>query len=114
MKKAATLGVAVLALTAVAAAGARTARVVSTTHNAKLGKTILVTTRGLTLYSLSVERQGRFICKTPACLAFWMPLRFHKGTKPTWSPGLGTVMHLADTDTVTSHTAAAATLPLDP
>ena len=61
MKKAATLCVAVLALTAVAAAGARTARVVSTTHNAKLGKTILVTTRGLTLYSLSVERHGRFI-----------------------------------------------------
>jgi len=113
MKKAATLGVAVLALTAVAAAGARTARVVSTTHNAKLGKTILVTTRGLTLYSLSVERHGRFICKTGACLAFWTPLRVHKGTKPAGAPGLGTVRRPDHTTQVTYHGAPLYTFYLD-
>ena len=35
---------------------------VKTAHNATLGRTILVTRNGLTLYSLSAERHGRFIC----------------------------------------------------
>jgi hypothetical protein len=42
MKTVVKLGVALLALVAVAAAGARTVRLVSTAHNAKLGRTILV------------------------------------------------------------------------
>ena len=91
MKAAATLGLGVLALTAVMAAGAATVRVVTTTHNAKLGKTILVTKRGLSLYSLSVERHGRFVCKNSACLALWIPLRVQKGTKPAGIRGLATI-----------------------
>ena len=68
-----------------------TARVVMTAKNKALGKTILVNRRGLTLYSLSVERHGRFICKNAACLSLWTPLVVRKGTKPTGVSGLGTV-----------------------
>jgi predicted lipoprotein with Yx(FWY)xxD motif len=65
--------------------------VVSTAPNAKLGKTILVTTGGLTLYSLSTERRGRFICKTRACLAFWKPLHVARNMRPGGINGLGTI-----------------------
>jgi predicted lipoprotein with Yx(FWY)xxD motif len=91
MKAAAAVGVSVLALTVVIAAGAATVRVVTTAHNARLGKTIVVTRRGLTLYSLSVERHGRFVCKTRACLAFWRPLRVAKGMKPAGIRGLARI-----------------------
>jgi predicted lipoprotein with Yx(FWY)xxD motif len=92
MKTTVLIGVSVLALaTAALAAGQATSRVVSTAPNAKLGKTILVTTGGLTLYSLSTERHGRFICKTRACLAFWKPLHVAKGMRPGGINGLGTV-----------------------
>lgn len=68
-----------------------TARVVMTAKNKALGKTILVNRRGMTLYSLSVERRGRFICKNSACLSLWTPLVVRKGTKPTGVSNLGTV-----------------------
>jgi predicted lipoprotein with Yx(FWY)xxD motif len=90
MKKAATLGVSLLALVAVTVAAAATVKVVSTARNAQLHKTILVTRTGLTLYSLSVERHGKFIC-TGGCLAFWKPLTVKQGQKPAGIPGLGTV-----------------------
>src|SRR5262249_45297009 len=53
--------------------------VVGTTMNAKLGTTILVNRRGLTLYNLSVERKGRFICTSQVCLSLWHPLTVAKG-----------------------------------
>jgi predicted lipoprotein with Yx(FWY)xxD motif len=90
MKKAATLGVCLLALVAVSVAAAATVKVVSTAHNARLHKTILVTRTGLTLYSLSVERHGKFIC-TGGCLSFWKPLTVKKGQTPAGIRGLGTV-----------------------
>jgi predicted lipoprotein with Yx(FWY)xxD motif len=62
---------------------AKTSAVVKTMHNASLGKTILVTRNGLTLYSLSAERHGRFICTNAACIALWKPLVVAKGVKPT-------------------------------
>jgi predicted lipoprotein with Yx(FWY)xxD motif len=65
--------------------------VVTTAHNTQLGKTVLVTTKGRTLYSLSVERKGKFICTNAACLSFWKPLDVAKGVKPTGIAGLGTV-----------------------
>jgi predicted lipoprotein with Yx(FWY)xxD motif len=68
-----------------------TARVVMTAKNKALGKTILVNRRGMTLYLLSVERRGRFICKNSACLSLWTPLVVRKGTKPTGVTHLGTV-----------------------
>ena len=53
--------------------------------------TILVDRQGRTLYDLSVERRGRFICDTKACLSFWTPLVVAKGTKPAGAVPLGTV-----------------------
>jgi predicted lipoprotein with Yx(FWY)xxD motif len=70
---------------------AKTSAVVKTMHNAALGKTILVNRSGLTLYSLSAERHGRFICTTSACVALWKPLVVAKGVKPTGVSGLTTV-----------------------
>jgi predicted lipoprotein with Yx(FWY)xxD motif len=64
---------------------------VKTARNAMLGKTILVTRNGLTLYSLSAERHGRFICTTGACLAVWKPLVVARGVAPTGVKGLTVV-----------------------
>jgi predicted lipoprotein with Yx(FWY)xxD motif len=67
-----------VARAAQASPGAR-AHVVSTAKNASLGKTVLVNRGGLTLYSLNVERRGRFICTDSTCLTFWTPLVVPKG-----------------------------------
>lgn len=64
---------------------------VKTAHNAMLGKTILVNRSGLTLYSLSAERHGRFICTTAFCLSLWKPLVVAPGVKPTGVSGLTVV-----------------------
>jgi predicted lipoprotein with Yx(FWY)xxD motif len=48
--------------------------VVKTAPSAKLGSTILVDSHGMTLYSLSGERSGKFICSTSACTQVWHPL----------------------------------------
>lgn len=69
----------------------RQARVVMTAKNAALHKTILVNRSGMTLYSLSAERNGRFICKDMTCLSLWKPLVVAKGTKPGGVRGLTTV-----------------------
>jgi predicted lipoprotein with Yx(FWY)xxD motif len=81
----------VAAIYATRSSSARPAKLVSSAHDKTLGKTILVNSRGRSLYSLSVERHGKFICKTSSCLSVWMPLIVHKGTKPAGVAGLGTV-----------------------
>jgi predicted lipoprotein with Yx(FWY)xxD motif len=72
-------------------AGAANKRVVMTAKNATLHKTILVNRRGMSLYALSVERRGRFICTDMACLSIWKPLTVAKGVSPAGVSGLGTV-----------------------
>jgi predicted lipoprotein with Yx(FWY)xxD motif len=67
------------------------APVVRTAKNAMLGKTILVNSKGISLYSLSAERKGRFICTDATCLKFWTPLVDPMGKKPTGVAGLGTI-----------------------
>ena len=47
---------------------------VMTAKNASLGTTVLVNRSGLTLYSLSAERNGRFICTDMTCLNLWHPV----------------------------------------
>jgi len=64
---------------------------VKTADNAMLGRTILVTRSGLTLYSLSAERHGRFICTNGACLSGWKPLVVAGGVTPTGIKGLTVV-----------------------
>jgi predicted lipoprotein with Yx(FWY)xxD motif len=71
-------------------AAARTARVVKEAHNSSLGSTVLTANNGLTLYSLSVEKHGRFIC-TGSCLKDWHPLVVAAGVKPAGPVALGTV-----------------------
>jgi predicted lipoprotein with Yx(FWY)xxD motif len=72
-------------------AAGRSVVVVKTAKNAKLGRTILVGMNGHTLYDLSVERKGRFICTDKTCLSLWHPLVVRKGIKPAGVTGLGTV-----------------------
>jgi len=72
------------------AQAATSKRVVKKAHNATLGKTVLVNLRGLTLYSLSAETNGKFICKR-GCLVDWHPLYVAKGVKPTGAAKLSTV-----------------------
>jgi predicted lipoprotein with Yx(FWY)xxD motif len=73
-----------------AIAGQATKPVAKQADNATLGKTILTNTRGRTLYSLSAETRGRFIC-TGACTSTWRPLVVPAGVKPTGPVKLGTI-----------------------
>lgn len=65
-------------------------RVASKAENSALGRTVLTTTNGRTLYSLSVEKNGKFIC-TASCLSVWHPLMVPAGVRPTGPVKLGTV-----------------------
>ena len=81
----------IAALYAVRASGATHARVVMTAPNNTLGKKILVNRKGMTLYSLSVERKGHFICTMSSCLSVWRPLVVRAGTVPTGAAHLSVV-----------------------
>jgi predicted lipoprotein with Yx(FWY)xxD motif len=84
---------AVLALSAVAVpmALARGSKTVAGEATApSLHKTVLTNTKGLTLYTLSGETNGKFIC-TGACLKTWPPLLVAAGTTPKGPAKLGTI-----------------------
>jgi predicted lipoprotein with Yx(FWY)xxD motif len=74
-----------------AATSAARSRVVMTAKNPTLHATILVNRRGISLYSLSAERNGRFICTDAGCISLWKPLVVGKGITPTGAAHLGTV-----------------------
>jgi predicted lipoprotein with Yx(FWY)xxD motif len=74
-----------------ASASAASSRVVMTAKNATLHTTILVNRRGASLYFLSAERNGRFICTDAACMSLWKPLVVGNGVAPTGAAHLGTV-----------------------
>ena len=88
------LSLLVFALSAAAIAAGALAqgskRVAKEAANATLGKTALTTTTGRTLYSLSVEKNGKFIC-TGSCLSVWHPSTVPAGVKPTGPVKLGTI-----------------------
>jgi predicted lipoprotein with Yx(FWY)xxD motif len=71
---------------AVAVAATRV-HVVTTATNG----TLVVAQNGHTLYSLSAERHGRFICTDKTCLTFWKPLVVKKGSTPTGAARLATI-----------------------
>ena len=80
-----------IALLAPTGAGAvQTKRVAKQAQNASLGKTVLTNLQSRTLYTLSAEKNGKFIC-TGSCLSAWRPLLVPAGTKPTGPVPLGTV-----------------------
>jgi len=70
-------------------------------HNSTLGATILVDPQGMTLYHLSGEQTGHFICSTSACVAVWHPLAVSAGASPSGTTGLGTVKRPDGTEQVT-------------
>ena len=88
----------ILVLAVAALVGALAARSMGDSHKQAVvktrmvaGKTFLVNRRGLTLYHLSVERKGHFICTGAACVALWHPLVVAKGVTPTGVKSLSTV-----------------------
>jgi predicted lipoprotein with Yx(FWY)xxD motif len=65
--------------------------IVKTASNSTLG-TILVNSQGMTLYHLSGEQNGKFICTSSACLGVWHPLIAPSSGTPSGEVGsLGTV-----------------------
>lgn len=52
------------------------------TRNIKKLGTVLVNSRGLTLYMFKPDHQKKVTCKG-ACAKFWPPLKLKKGQKPT-------------------------------
>ena len=48
---------------------------------------MLVDSRGMTLYHLSGEHSGKFICTSSACLGIWHPLTVASGSTPNGSVG---------------------------
>lgn len=64
--------------------------------------TILVDSQGMTLYHLSGEQGGKFICTSTACLGVWHPLIASAGSEPSGEVGsLGTVKRPEGTVQVT-------------
>lgn len=73
-----------IALLAPAASGAvkATKKVAKEAESAALGKTVLTTLKGRTLYTLSGETDGRFIC-VRSCLSSWRPLLVERTVQAT-------------------------------
>jgi predicted lipoprotein with Yx(FWY)xxD motif len=62
-----------------------------TSANVALGATVLTNAQGMTLYSLSAEQGGKFIC-TGSCLQVWHPLAASSGVHaPAGVGSLGTI-----------------------
>lgn len=90
------------ATTASSAAGETTSAVVKTASNSTVGATVLTDARGITLYALSGEHAGKFICTSAACVGVWHPLSAAAGSTPAGSVGsLGTVKRPDGTEQVT-------------
>lgn len=60
------------------------------TGSTKLG-TVLVDSSGMTLYHLSAEKNGKFICTSSSCTGIWHPLTTQGGQAPAGVSGLSTV-----------------------
>jgi predicted lipoprotein with Yx(FWY)xxD motif len=61
--------------------------VVKTAPNATLGATVLVNAQGITLYHLSGEQNGKWICTSAGCVQAWHPLTAQAGGSPSGSVG---------------------------
>lgn len=77
---------------------------VQSEHSSALNSNILVNGQQMTLYTLSAEQKGRFICTKSSdipggnvpCVSVWIPLTVAKGTTPTGPVALGTVVRPDD------------------
>jgi predicted lipoprotein with Yx(FWY)xxD motif len=61
------------------------AQVVKTASVSPIGASVLVDSKGLTLYHLSGEQNGKWICTSSACVKAWHPLTVATGSAPTGS-----------------------------
>jgi predicted lipoprotein with Yx(FWY)xxD motif len=61
--------------------------VVKTASVSSLGASVLVDAQGLTLYHLSGEQNGKWICTSAACVKVWHPLAAPTGGSPSGSVG---------------------------
>jgi len=66
-----------------ATTAASTEATVKTASNAAVGGTVLVNSKGLTLYSLSGESKAKFLCTSAECVAFWHPLTVASAGTPS-------------------------------
>jgi predicted lipoprotein with Yx(FWY)xxD motif len=74
---------------------------VKTAVSSRTGGTVLVNAQGMTLYRLSAESAGKFIC-TGTCLQVWHPLKVPAGSTPSGSVGsLGMVKRPDGSEQVT-------------
>jgi predicted lipoprotein with Yx(FWY)xxD motif len=66
-------------------AAARHAESAATVQTKKLGKlgTVLVNSKGLTLYMFVRDKQKKVTCTSQTCVTIWPPLKVKKGQKPT-------------------------------
>jgi predicted lipoprotein with Yx(FWY)xxD motif len=87
--------------TAASTVGSASGASVKTMQNASLRATVLVSSHGMTLYHLSGEQNGKFICTTSACVGIWHPLTVASGSTPTGTESLGTVKRPDGTEQVT-------------
>jgi predicted lipoprotein with Yx(FWY)xxD motif len=72
--------------------GAAGAAVVRTASVASLRASVLVDSHGLTLYHLSGEKSGKWICTSIGCVKAWHPLAASRSAAPRGGVGsLGTV-----------------------
>jgi predicted lipoprotein with Yx(FWY)xxD motif len=63
---------------------------------------VLTDAHGMTLYRLSGEHAGKFICTSAGCVGVWHPLSTAAGSAPSGSVGsLGTVKRPDGTEQVT-------------
>jgi predicted lipoprotein with Yx(FWY)xxD motif len=84
-----------------ASSSGESAAVVKSASNTALGATVLVDAQGMTLYSLSGEQNGKFICTSSACLQVWHPLSASGGTSSSSVGSLGTVKRPDGSEQVT-------------
>jgi predicted lipoprotein with Yx(FWY)xxD motif len=64
---------------------------VKTASNSSLGATVLVNAQGMTLYSLSGEKSGHWICTSSSCVGVWHPVTAPPSGTPSGAESLGTV-----------------------
>jgi predicted lipoprotein with Yx(FWY)xxD motif len=83
------------------ASSGRAVGAVRTASNSALGATVLTNAQGMTLYALSAEQGGKFIC-TGSCLQVWHPVSATAGAQPQGGVGsLGTIKRPEGAEQVT-------------
>jgi predicted lipoprotein with Yx(FWY)xxD motif len=83
------------------ASGGQSGATVKTARSAALGATVLANSQGMTLYHLSAEQNGRFICTSSSCVGIWHPLTVTNGSTPSGTGSLGTVRRPDGSEQVT-------------